>query len=100
MEEDPQCWRTAPRVMPSSTDTIETTIKTVPVTESSLTSNQKIFYIESETDEKTSEQSSSSRSRSGSFIQSAHETAQIVCQSDIPLDDNWFCDNHQARFKK
>ena len=98
MEEDPQCWRTAPSVMHSSTDTIETTIKTDPVTESSLASNHKIFYIESETDEKTSEQSSSSRSRSGSFIQSAHETAQIVCPSDIPLD--WFCDNHQARFKK
>ena len=96
MEEDPQCWRTAPRVMPSSTDTIETTTKTDPVTESSLASNHQIFYIESETDEKTSEQSSSSRS----FIQSAHEIAQIVCPSDIPLDNDWFCDNHQARFKK
>ena len=94
MEEDPQCWRTAPRVMPSSTDTIETTTKTDPVTESSLSSSYQIFYVESESDEKTSEQSSSSRS----FIQSAHETAQIVCPSDIPLD--WFCDNHQARFKK
>ena len=98
MEEDPQCWRTAPRVMPSSTNTIETTTKTDPMTETTMGSNHQIFSIVSETDEKTSEQSSSSRSRSGSFIQPAHETAQIVCPSDIPLD--WFCDNHQARFKR
>ena len=92
MEEDPQCWRTAPRVMSSSTDTMETTTDSDLVTES--TSNHQIFYVESETDEKIPEQSSSSRSH----IQSAHETAQNVCPSDIPLD--WFCDNQQARFNK
>ena len=77
MEEDPQCWRTVPHDK-QSTDKTETTTDLHPIMESTI----------------ESEQPSSPRS----FSPLVHETAETVCPSDIPLDDDWFCDNRKACF--
>ena len=77
MEEDPQCWRTVPHDK-QSTDKTETTTDLHPIMESTI----------------ESEQPSSLRS----FSPLVHETAETVCPSDIPLDDDWFCDNRKACF--
>ena len=47
-----------------------------------------------EIDAETSNQPSSSRS----FSPLVHKTAETVCPSDIPLEDDWFCDNRKACF--
>ena len=76
MEEDPQCWRTAARDKETSTDTIETDIEPVIESDDIEIENEE---NEIESVEKTSEQS-------------ARFAADTVCPSDIPLDDDWFCD--------
>lgn len=78
MEEDPQCWRTVPNDKQTLTDKTETTTDLHPIMESTI----------------ESEQPSSPRS----FSPLVHETAESVCPSDIPLEDDWFCDNRKACF--
>ena len=98
MEEDPQCWRTTPHEKQTSTDKIETNTELHPIMESTIESEDNIsdenVAIAIEIDAETSNQPSSSRS----FSPLVHKTAETVCPSDIPLEDDWFCDNRKACF--
>ena len=82
MEEDPQCWRSAPRDKQTSTDTIASDTAIPSVTQSVIESDD--IGIENEENEIESVEKTSE--------QSARFAADTVCPSDIPLDDDWFCD--------
>ena len=98
MEEDPQCWRTVPNDKQTSTDKTKTTTDLHSIMESTIESEDNISDenedITIEIDAETSNQPSSPRS----FSPLVHKTAETVCPSDIPLEDDWFCDNRKACF--
>lgn len=98
MEEDPQCFQTAAHGKQTSTDTTETITELHRIMESTIWSEDNTSdeneAIAIENDAETSKQPSSPRS----FSPLEHETAETVCSSDIPLEDDWFCDNRKACF--